>query len=515
MPSPSPLRRTTELLFPLLAPALTLAVFLAFLPPARYTLIYGDPDYAYFVSSLLLLRGEGPQWVDHPGTPVQSLGALVLLLWNALAGKESTLEASFFLHSFHAHRAMTLTLVAFLLAAQLWCGRALRRLGYSQALSFLVQLSPLLFFETFAYLRRVSPETPLAAVSLLLVPVLARAIDDKNQKSGPWPSLAAGMLLGFAASLKAVSLPLALLLFLLPAWKQRGLALASMAFFYVNLTAVIWHKYPFMLEWYASVLTHRNEYGKGGAELFSLSALGENLGRLCADFRFRAALAWLPALALLPFLKARLPRWPLLLSAAVYLFLILKHPEPRYLAPFVAVLGLLFLRAAALPQKAQLALAAAILAVSFSLNYRPALWARAWLTEEAEESSRLEAALAEKKECLVGVIGPVPLRVFALMSGDRASHFQVFGKSFEPLFPGYTFLNQGFALPSRFVPKEEWLRLRQEHPCLVLVGREDTAPQVFRTLFGSSPVPLGPPGVRYPFFAFPHPPDEGKARARH
>lgn len=501
MPMGQQSRRLTELLFPLLAPTLTLALFLAFLPPPRYTLIYGDPDYAYFINSLLLLRGEGPQWVDHPGTPVQGLGALVLLLWNALANPEASLEKGFFLHSFHAHKAMALTLVAFFLAAQLWCGRELRRLGVSRSLTLLIQLTPLLFFETFAYLRRVSPETPLAAVSLLLVPVLAQS--NKFGKTNPWTSVAAGMLLGVAACLKVVSLPLALLLLLLPSWKQRGLALASMAFFYLNLTAVIWNKFPFMLEWYASVLTHRAEYGKGGAELLSFATLAENFARITADYRFRSALAWLPALAALPMLRTAQPRWPLLACLFAFLFLILKHPEPRYLTPFVAVLGLLFLRAQVLPPKLQLAFALAILTAAAALNFKPALWAKEWLTGEAEESARIEAALAEKNECLVGVIGPVPLRVFALMSGDRASHFQVFGKAFGPLFPRHTFLNQGFALPSHFITKDEWLGLRRAAPCLVLVGRADSAPHVFRTLFGFDPVPLGPEGTRYSFFAFP------------
>jgi hypothetical protein len=103
----------------------------------------------------------------------------------------------------------------------------------------------------------------------------------------------------------------------------------------------------------------------------------------------------------------------------------------------------------------------------------------------------------------VAVIGPVPLRVFALLSGDRASYFRVFGPSFEPLFPGYTFLNQGFALSSRPLDKAEWERIAFSAPCLTLVGRADSAPVVFRALFDEDPVPYDLVGGRYALYHFP------------
>src|SRR6185436_2402465 len=41
-----------------------------------------DPDYAYFFNSLNLAVSQSPAHIDHPGTTVQLLGALIIKLEN-------------------------------------------------------------------------------------------------------------------------------------------------------------------------------------------------------------------------------------------------------------------------------------------------------------------------------------------------------------------------------------------------------------------------------------------------
>jgi hypothetical protein len=501
--------RLPELLLPLAVPLFTLALFLALLPHPRYALIYGDPDYAYLSTGMILLRGEVPFWADHPGTPVQEFAALVLLVRHWLAGHEASLETDFFLRSFEIHRTAVLAMLGFFLLAQAWCGRELRRLGFSWWLTSLLQLTPLLFFETFAYLRRLSPETPLAIASLLLVPTCwragatAAASGVAEKRVSPWTSLALGMLVALAASLKATGLPLALLVFFLPGWRARGIAAASFVFFYVNLTAVIWGKYPFMAEWYWNLLFHRGRYGQGATELFSWEALRANAALIAADFRFRGFLAWLPLVALLPFARGKgLPRlWPLLALTALYVFLTLKQPEARYLTPFIAVLGLLFLRARVLPAAAQAALLLAVVGASAYLNRGPLTWGRNWLASEALASQQLEERLDREPECHVSVIGPVPLRVFALMSGDRSTFEHELGRHFGKIYPRFTFMNQGFTNASGRIERAEWERVALGAPCLLLVGREN-AGSTFEALFGRAPVKREVIGA-YAIFGFP------------
>ena len=50
-----------------------------------------DPSYLYLLNSLLLLEGKTPAHIDHPGTPVQIIGAGLLAAKNALFDKRKDL----------------------------------------------------------------------------------------------------------------------------------------------------------------------------------------------------------------------------------------------------------------------------------------------------------------------------------------------------------------------------------------------------------------------------------------
>ena len=52
-----------------------------------------DPSYLYLFGALRLAEGEATSFVDHPGVPVQLLGAGVLRLRHLLAG-EGALRAA-------------------------------------------------------------------------------------------------------------------------------------------------------------------------------------------------------------------------------------------------------------------------------------------------------------------------------------------------------------------------------------------------------------------------------------
>ena len=52
-----------------------------------------DPSYVYFLNSLLILHGQPPAHIDHPGTPVQLIGAAVLRSKHPEPVKKITLNA--------------------------------------------------------------------------------------------------------------------------------------------------------------------------------------------------------------------------------------------------------------------------------------------------------------------------------------------------------------------------------------------------------------------------------------
>jgi len=50
-----------------------------------------DPDWSYLANSLLVAEGKTPQHVDHPGTPLQILGAIVYRVNYLFSSREISL----------------------------------------------------------------------------------------------------------------------------------------------------------------------------------------------------------------------------------------------------------------------------------------------------------------------------------------------------------------------------------------------------------------------------------------
>ena len=87
-------RRAAEITLAFACGALALAGMAAGAWRRPYFLDY-DPEYAYLLNSLNLLEMSVPGHFDHPGTPLQEFGALVLLVqW--LAGGAGPAGLGFF-----------------------------------------------------------------------------------------------------------------------------------------------------------------------------------------------------------------------------------------------------------------------------------------------------------------------------------------------------------------------------------------------------------------------------------
>ena len=51
-----------------------------------------DPSYVYLISSLNIAQFKSPQHADHPGTPVQLIGAVILKTVFFISGKSDDLK---------------------------------------------------------------------------------------------------------------------------------------------------------------------------------------------------------------------------------------------------------------------------------------------------------------------------------------------------------------------------------------------------------------------------------------
>ncbi len=313
-----------------------------------------DPDYVYLFNSLNLLTFHPPAHTDHPGTTLQLLGAVVVLIrWflTGLVGKWLTLpeavlgdpesyllSINFALNLVVAGAAYAAAVRLYRVTGRIWAG-------------VVFQLSIFPFLQTIVALTRVSPEPLLVAVGLAMaIPLATVAAGKASDAETAASARLAGILFGFGMVTKITFFPWLTAIFLYATRRDKARFLigagATMTILLVPIYPRLWSTG----QWFTSLLTHRGQYGSGDAGFPTPATLLKNtVGQAHGEpwlFIFLALYAGLLfAEVIRPGAIGGSPIRRVLFfgSAAIALgvLMVAKHPAPHYIVPVLTVTALL------------------------------------------------------------------------------------------------------------------------------------------------------------------------------
>ncbi len=324
-----------------------------------------DPNYAYLFNMMNVVAGHPIDHIDHPGTTLHVLGALVISATKSLSAyAEPTIQRSVILHpELHLHvlNAVILLLVSL---ASLGVYRSVRRAGNSTKRAIMVQAFPLLFFEVHDALWWVKPEPLLIALIMAIDSLLI--LEYTKSYTRKWSRdampVGLGILVGLGLMLKITAAPL-VLLFLFPRnlWR-KGACLGTMAVTCGTLFTLLLPKLKKMENWYSSLIFNKGILGNDKPGLPSISILIQRSFQLAMENPvFTVSAAILLTLALWYYLSAHRKKKILIEDAELItdtpptfqgfiiifvLFaeigLVARHPkEARYLIPAMALMPIL------------------------------------------------------------------------------------------------------------------------------------------------------------------------------
>ena len=125
-----------------------------------------DPSYAYLFNSLLIVNGEPPFHVDHPGTPVQFLGAAALSL-QCRSAHAARITASTLEQPEEALHTIQLAALACTLTSLVLGGWLVARECGSIVVGIIAQCVPLLFTQSYLSQIWINAETLLFPATFL------------------------------------------------------------------------------------------------------------------------------------------------------------------------------------------------------------------------------------------------------------------------------------------------------------------------------------------------------------
>jgi len=228
-----------------------------------------DPDYAYLVNSLAVANFEIPGHTDHPGTPVQILGGLIIWLSHAvqsLAG-QTTLNLNqavlsnpeLYLHTIY-YVFLCLNVLG-ILALGLVMFSASKRL----ILAILIQLCPLLLVKTILFNdpSRVAPETLLFFLSQILAILLVIYLFYNGVGKTRWFALSLGIVFGLGMATKVTFLPTIIFGFALSGYRRKLWALGAAVIAFIVATLPIVSQYGRVAQWIVNIILKTERYGGG------------------------------------------------------------------------------------------------------------------------------------------------------------------------------------------------------------------------------------------------------------
>jgi len=324
-----------------------------------------DPDYVYLLNAANLAGLKGVGHIDHPGTPVQVMGAITIRVVHALSPSSAGADwhrdvlkrPEYYLRAINFVLVVlnSLMLLGLGLAAAVWFGHISAGLW--------LQAAPFLNIVLLRFgLTRVTPEPFLLFASHALVIIMAYLFysskESKPRSSKLFPIVVAVMALvtGFGIACKITFLPLVLIpLMVLPSLRYRIYYLAGSFAGFVLFTLPIIRMYPRFFQWITLLFSHTGRYGSGSSGFISPRRYFQNILELMAHNPFFTGVFVISIMVVVIILLSRtlrqmwVKRMVFKLTAAAVaaqaagLLMVGKHPSDHYLLPVMVLSGVLVL----------------------------------------------------------------------------------------------------------------------------------------------------------------------------
>lgn len=309
--------------------------------------------------NLSQFSGYGVGLIEHPGTPIQSAGAVVIKIVHSLTNKDHDIASDVLLNPEYYLSMINLVFITIAAITLFLLGIFSFKKSGSIYIALLLQLTPFYPTTVFDHFTDVSTESLFIVAVLLLVTVSFCFVNEKifsRQIILKYLILFA-LVCGFGLACKMIFLPLLIIpLLLIKRFFYKSVFVlftifSFIIFVYPALSVENSSKY---INWMTGVVTHSGKYGTGEEALLDTSTYFENVVKLFSyDVSFNVAYA-ITFITLIPgFLpgfktKIRNNKYyifltGIFLSMTIQIIIVSKHFDPRYMIPayLLCVSGLL------------------------------------------------------------------------------------------------------------------------------------------------------------------------------
>lgn len=302
-----------------------------------------DPEYAYLLSSLSMTQFKRVVYTDHPGTPLQILGAGTLAATHTFRpGKTLVMDV---LSNPELYLSIESYFLIFFIALSLFLiGVFTTSLTRSLLYGVIMQLTPFLSTTLLSVLNRVSPE-PLLILAGLWYSFSILYLYYLRQKYKVRHVVIMAIISGLLVATKINAIPLLILPIILFPSRMKISYLFSTFLSFIIFTLPIYNSYINFARWVYRLFIHTGIYGTGTSTIIDLNVFWENIKIiLFSKNLFLVLILGFTIVLILFFRNKRIHHWYEFLLGLTLVFIadilvVAKHFDFHYLVPAFSILG--------------------------------------------------------------------------------------------------------------------------------------------------------------------------------
>ncbi len=314
---------------------------------AYYLSLNLDPEYVYLLNALNISFLKPTRHVDHPGTTVQTIGALAIRGYHTVKGEKELIVDV--LHSPEQYlNNINSILVWINIVLLIISGFLIYRISNKIWIAWFVQLAPFTSIASLSALVDVAPEPFLVSVVLILNIIILKAVirQDLNEKSDHY-ALYFALTIALGIATKLTFLPIAVIPLLII--NKKSSKLFYLGIMFISLLVMIIpaiFSYSYLFDWIKGLIIHSGEYGSGEPTVINPDLFWSNLGKIAKSEPFFTIIYIISGLALLgftfiPVLKSQTNKQILeirvllgvFITMTLQVIIVAKHYNSRYMIP--------------------------------------------------------------------------------------------------------------------------------------------------------------------------------------
>jgi len=312
----------------------------------NYNYGMADPSYVYLINSLSMSDLEGSGHTDHPGTPLQIAGALIIKAYFYLSHEKNNITEDVVYRPEAYLRVFDHTIIILNALGIFLLGIMVFYVFKSIPAGMIFQTIPFVSINILEVFSLIKTENFAFSLIILLIALIFKYIYDPDSDNKKYYLYVSGLLCGIILATKISFLCIIFLpLIVLTGLRQKIVFILMVILSFIISVLPVLSNMEYFVNWLADLFLHNGRYGSGDATIINSNEFFRNILKIVSNEKF-FIFSYILLFASVMFISFQRNKFKdiissrelkfcmaILFAMSVHILMVAKHYSSRYMFP--------------------------------------------------------------------------------------------------------------------------------------------------------------------------------------